>query len=76
VTEPTIIEVPPSALSDEALRGLIVEFVTRGGTDYGAVERTLEEKITDVRRQLQRGEVKIVFDPETDSVNLVVAHAI
>lgn len=76
MSEPTIIEVPATALSDEALRRLIEEFVTRGGTDYGAVERTLAEKVADVRRQLQRGEVKIVFDPETDTVNLVVAHAV
>jgi uncharacterized protein YheU (UPF0270 family) len=73
VSEPSAIEIPPSALSEEALRGLIEEFVTRAGTDYGAVERTIEEKIADVRRQLSRGEAKIVYDPESDSANIVVA---
>jgi uncharacterized protein YheU (UPF0270 family) len=28
--------------------------------------------MADVRRQLTRGEAKIVFDPETESANIVV----
>lgn len=71
--EPRGVEVPLSALSDAALTGLIEELVTRPGTDYGAVERTLDEKVADVRRLLARGEAKIVFDPETESVDIVVA---
>ena len=73
MSEPNGIEVPPSALSEEALHRLVEEFVTRAGTDYGAVERTLDEKIADVRRQLSRGEAKIVYDPESDTANIVVA---
>ncbi|MCC6850161.1 MAG: YheU family protein [Deltaproteobacteria bacterium] len=72
--EPRSVEVPPSALSDEALTGLIEEFVTRAGTDYGAVERTLVEKVADIRRRLARGEATIVYDPETATANIVVAH--
>ena len=67
------VDVPADALSAEALRGLIVEFVTRDGTDYGVRERTLEEKVRDVERQLRRGEAKIVFDPASQTANLVVA---
>ena len=65
-------EVPASALSPEALRALIEEFVTRDGTDYGARERSLAEKVEDLRRQLERGEARIVFDPESETVNIVV----
>jgi len=71
--EPTVVEVPYTTLSEQTLDGLISEFVTRDGTDYGAVERPLADKIADVRRQLARGEVKIVFDPETATANIVVA---
>ena len=71
-----IIEVPYTALPEETLHGLIEEFVTRAGTDYGLVEKTLEQKMADVHRQLVRGEAKIVFDPETDTANIVVADAI
>jgi uncharacterized protein YheU (UPF0270 family) len=71
--EPRGVEVPCSALSEETLAGVIEEFVTRAGTDYGAVERTLAEKIADVRRQLARGEATIVFDPETATIDIVAA---
>ncbi|HEY8495142.1 MAG TPA: YheU family protein [Myxococcota bacterium] len=68
---PEPVEVPIDALSAEALQGVIESFVSREGTDYGEVERTLAEKVADVRRQLERGEARIVFDPETESVNIV-----
>jgi len=67
------IEVPTDALSKEALRALIEEFVTRDGTDYGSVERSLEEKVAAVRAQLARGEVRIVFDPESETTTLIAA---
>jgi uncharacterized protein YheU (UPF0270 family) len=74
--EPTGIEVPASALSDDALDRLIEEFVTRAGTDYGTVERTLADKIADVRRQLTRGEAKVVYDPATETANIVPAKTV
>ncbi len=63
----------PERLSGEALRGLIEEFVSRDGTDYGTHERSLDEKVAGVERQLDRGEVRIIFDRETERVNLVLA---
>jgi uncharacterized protein YheU (UPF0270 family) len=68
------IEVPRHALRPEALRGVIEEYVTRAGTDYGAQERTIEEKITDVERQLERGDAVIVFDVDAATTNIVPAH--
>ena len=47
--------------------------MTRDGTDYGAREKSLEDKVADVTRQLERGEVRVVFDPETESATLVTA---
>jgi len=68
-----LIEVPHGALSREALRGVVEEYVTRAGTDYGTQERTIEEKIADVERQLQRREAVIVFDVATASTNILPA---
>lgn len=65
------LDIPPDALAPETLRAVLEAFVSREGTDYGAVERTLDEKVADVRRQLDRGEARLVFDPETESVTLV-----
>lgn len=65
------IAVPYTALSDEALARLIEEFVTRSGTDYGAEEASVARRIADVRRQLLRGEAAILFDPDTQTANIV-----
>ena len=60
-------------LSPEAIRGLVEEFVTRDGTDYGAVERGVEEKIARVLAELRSGEARLVFDPETETANIAPA---
>jgi uncharacterized protein len=65
------VEVPYDSLQSATLRTVIEEFITRAGTDYGTHERTLEEKVADVMRQLHRGEAKVVFDTQTDTVNIV-----
>jgi uncharacterized protein YheU (UPF0270 family) len=58
-------------LSSEAIEGLVEEFITREGTDYGLREHSLEEKRTMVMRQLTRREIAIVFDFESESTTLV-----
>jgi uncharacterized protein YheU (UPF0270 family) len=65
------VEVPHERLSPEALNGLVEEFVTRDGTDYGEREATLDQKKAAVLRQLTSGEVSIVFDPETQTATIV-----
>ena len=67
------VEIPWRELTAEALRGLVEAYVNREGTDYGRVERSLDEKVADVVRQLERGEARITFDPETETVNVVPA---
>ena len=59
-----------------ALRSLVEEFVTRDGTDYGAVERSVDDKIAHVMRQLDAGDARIVFDPETQTANVVMTRDI
>ncbi len=63
--------VPAARLSAEALEALLEEFITREGTDYGLREYSLDEKKADVHGQLRRGEVVIVFDPESERVTLL-----
>ena len=66
------VEIPAEELTPEVLRGLVEEFVTRDGTDYGTVERSLEEKIEDALAQLRSGEARVVFDPVSESANIVL----
>lgn len=66
------IDIPYPALSAEALRGVLESFVLREGTDYGGHEYSLEQKVAHVRAQLERGEARIVFDPHTATVDVVL----
>lgn len=68
---PPEIEVPWDRLSPAALKGVIEEFVTREGTDYGHEDVSLADKVGEVREQLERGDVVVLFDARTQSVNLV-----
>jgi uncharacterized protein YheU (UPF0270 family) len=45
------VEIPYKELSAEALRSIIEEFVLREGTEYGARDFSLEEKIQHVLRR-------------------------
>lgn len=58
-------------LTEEALHGLIEEFVTREGTDTGYTDGSLEENVEMVKRQLKRGDVLIVYDGDTQTANIV-----
>lgn len=69
------IRVGADQLEPETLRAVIESFVLREGTDYGLHETSLEVKVAQVLRQVQRGEAHITFDPGTASVNIVVAPA-
>jgi uncharacterized protein len=69
--EPVVI--PHKELSPDALQGVVESFVLREGTDYGERELSLEQKVRDVLRQLERGEAQIVFDPNTESVDITSA---
>ncbi len=58
-------------LSPEALSGVIDDFILREGTDYGWQEATLEKKRADIRRQIEKGLAKIVYDSESESFTLL-----
>jgi hypothetical protein len=72
---PDPITVPHTELSEEVLRRVIESFVLREGTDYGEKEVSLEQKVARVIGQLERGEAQIIFEPESESVDIVVVNA-
>jgi hypothetical protein len=65
------VKIPYHQLSSEALHGVIEEFVTRDGTDYGEVEVPLSTKIAQVMAQIKSGKAVIVFDQETESCTVL-----
>ena len=62
--------IPWESLSEDALRGVIEDFVTREGTEYGFQEVSLDTKVAQVMGQLQRAEAVIVFDSESMSCSI------
>ena len=67
--------VPYTELSEEALRGVLESFVLREGTEYGERDFSLEQKVAHVIKQLRRGEAQIVFDPDSETIDIVVVAA-
>lgn len=65
------VKIPYEQLSQEALHGVIEEFVTRDGTDYGEIEVPLNTKINQVLNQLKSGKAVIIFDPESETCNIL-----
>jgi len=63
--------IPYDQLSPEALHGVVEEFVTRDGTDYGEVAIPLETKIALVLAQIRSGKAVIIFDQETESCTVL-----
>ena len=72
---PDPIEVPYGELPAELLNAVIESFVLREGTDYGEREFSLEDKVARVISQLKRGEARILFDPESESVTVAVGQS-
>ena len=64
-------EIPLDVLSSEALQGIIENFILREGTDYGAEEISHHRKIEQIEKQLQKGDIKVVFDANTETVSIV-----
>jgi uncharacterized protein YheU (UPF0270 family) len=66
--------IPVNKLSTEALQGVVEEFISRGGTDYGAIEASMETKVRQVKCQLENGIAVLVFDDETETANIFLAN--
>ena len=66
------VDVPYERLDPETLRNVIEEFVTRDGSDWGEAGGTLEEKISQVMQQLRNRKIKIVFELNSETTNIVV----
>jgi hypothetical protein len=69
---PEPVEVPYGELPKDLLHAVIESFVLREGTDYGEREFSLADKVARVISQLKRGEARIIFDPESESVTIAV----
>lgn len=65
--------IPLDALDKDTLNNIIEAFVLREGTDYGSDEVPLDEKIAQVKTQLESGRVVIVYSELHETVNILPA---
>lgn len=61
----------PESLKPETLQSVLESYVLREGTDYGAHEISLEKKIDNLRTKIDREEIVLVFDPDSESLNFL-----
>lgn len=69
----SIHKIPVNKLSPEALRGVIEDFISRNGTDYGEMESSQETNFRQVKSKLQKGLAVLVFDDEAETTNIFSA---
>ena len=62
------IEIPLARINPDTLRNMVAEFVTREWADE---ECTLENRIEQVLRQLRERKAKVMYDPGTETWNIV-----
>jgi uncharacterized protein YheU (UPF0270 family) len=62
--------VPHQELATPTLQAVIESFVLREGTDYGEREYSLQQKVTSILQQLDSGEARLVFDPNSQTVGI------
>jgi hypothetical protein len=67
------VAVPLRRLQGDVLQALLEDFASRDGTDYGEREYTLEQKATALRTQLEKGELQILYDADSEQWDLVPA---
>jgi uncharacterized protein YheU (UPF0270 family) len=64
--------IPVNRLSSNSLQGVIEEFISRDGTDYGEIEASPETNLRQVKYKLEKGSV-VLIDDETGTTNIFLA---
>ncbi|OBT10056.1 hypothetical protein A9264_03605 [Vibrio sp. UCD-FRSSP16_10] len=62
--------VPWKEIAPETLDNLIKEYILREGTDYGEIEISLDNKIEQIKGQLQQGTAIIVYSELHESIDI------
>ena len=65
--------IPVNRLNPKALQGVIEEFISRDGTDYGEIEISPEANFRQVKHKLENGLAVLIFDDETETTNIFLA---
>jgi len=63
--------IPIEELSNNTLTAILEEFVLREGTEYGAEDVSLTQKIAQIKQQLTQGSVVLVYSELHETVNIL-----
>jgi uncharacterized protein YheU (UPF0270 family) len=63
--------IPIEELSNDTLTAILEEFVLREGTEYGAEDVSLTQKIAQIKQQLTQGSVVLVYSELHETVNIL-----
>lgn len=62
--------IPWQTLDPNTLQNIIEYFVLREGTDYGQSEKSLAQKVDDVRCQLEQGTAILVWSELHETIDI------
>ena len=65
------IDIPMDRINPDTLQKMIEEFVTREWSEPGNSEFTLDEKVSQVLRQLENKQARIVYDVTSETWNII-----
>lgn len=66
-----LVRVPLERVDAEVLNSMLEDFASRDGTDYGARELELGEKVANLHAQLRDGSLAIVYDLASEQWDLL-----
>lgn len=66
-----LIQVPVERLEPLTLQSLLEEYASRNGTEYGEREYSLQEKVDQLKVQLHKGELVLLYDQDSEQWDLV-----
>jgi uncharacterized protein YheU (UPF0270 family) len=64
--------IPYEILSREVFQGLFEEFISREGTDFEYSNKSPEENVEIVKRQLKQGDAFIIYDRAIEKTKIVL----
>lgn len=64
-------QIPFEQLSADTLTAILEEYASREGTEYGEIDYSLAQKVAMLRKQLERKEIGISFNTDTETCSLI-----
>ncbi len=63
--------IPLEQINEDTLIAIIEDFILREGTEYGSTDVSKQDKITQVKQQLEQGTAVLVYSELYESVNIM-----